>query len=168
MPVKLKSNIKYVWWDLLSSVGGIICGAMSVILCIVDPEIDTGKFVVVLLFGLFMLALGIFGLVDSLLNWQWVSLDSPNISVRCLFFEIKRIPIENIKRCWVCPVMIQYYKSWIYTYDFLVIDTAKTRKKHTIPNGFCRKKYRYIILPDTPEARFALRQLPEEVRTEFT
>ena len=59
MPVKLKSNIKYVWWDLLSSVVGIICGAMSVILCIVHPEIDTGKFVVVLLFGLFMLALGI-------------------------------------------------------------------------------------------------------------
>ena len=106
MLYQLKSNIKYVWWDLLSSVVGIICGAMSVILCIVVPEIDTGKFVAVFLFGLFMLALGIFGLVDSLLNWQWVCLDSKNISVRCLFFEIKRIPIEKIKRCWVCPVMI--------------------------------------------------------------
>ena len=159
MPVKLKSNIKYVWWDLLSSVVGIICGAMSVILCIVDPEIGTWKFVVVLLFGLFMLALGIFGLVDSLLNWQWVSLDSHNITARCLFFEIKRIPIEKIKRCWACPVRIQYYKSWIYTYDFLVIDTAKTRKKHTIPNGFCRKKYRYIILPDSLENRLALQKV---------
>ena len=167
MARRLTSNIKYVWWDLLSSVVGIICGAMSVILCIVEPEMGPGKFVLLLLFGLFMLALGIFGLVDSLLNWQWVSLDSKNISVRCLFFEIKRIPIEKIKRCWVCPVMIQYYKSWIYTYDFLVIDTAKTRKKHTIPNGFCRKKYRYIILPDTMENRYALRQLPEEVRREL-
>ena len=168
MLYQLKSNIKYVWWDLVSSVFGIIAGVIFVILCIVEPEMGPGKFVILLLFGLFLLALGIFGLVDSLLNWQWVSLDSKNISVRCLFFEIKRIPIEKIKRCWVCPVMIQYYKSWIYTYDFLVIDTAKTRKKHTIPNGFCRKKYRYIILPDTPEARFVLRQLPEDVRTEFT
>ena len=80
-------------------------------------------------------------------------------SVRCLFFEIKRIPIEKTKRCWVCPVMIQYYKSWIYTYDFLVIDTAKARKKHTIPNGFCRKKYRYIILPDSLENRLALQKV---------
>lgn len=117
-----------------------------------------------LLLMVFLLAVS---LTTLLLDWQWVTVYGDRISVRCVLFEIRSIPISKVKRCWVCPVWIQYYKSWGATYDFLVIDTAKTRKKHTIPDGFSSKKQRYIILPDTLENRYALRQLPEEVRREL-
>lgn len=106
-------------------------------------------------------------LATILLDWQWVTVYEDRILVRCLLFEIRSIPVAKIKRCWVCPVWMSYIRGWHFYRNFLVIDTANTRKKHTIPDGFSRRKHRYIILPDTVENRYALRQLPEEVRREL-
>ena len=159
MPIQLKSNFKYVWWNLLGSLFLTIAGAISAVVCFVESAESVGKRIAIFLCALLMLALGIFGLVRFLLDWQWVTVYEDRIKVRCLLFEIHSIPVEKVKRCWVCPVWIQYYKSRGATYDFLVIDTAKTRKKHTIPDGYSSRKHRYIILPDSLENRLVLQNI---------
>ena len=165
MAHRLKSNIKYVWWDLVSS-GLLIAFSLISFAACAPGHVDLlWKFPVVLIFAVLMLALGIFCLVDGVLNWQWVTVHENRISVRCVLFEIRSIPIEKIKRCWVCKgcLMTVVMRNWNIYRDCIVIDTVKTRKQHTIPDGFSRRKYRYIILPDTLENRAALRSLPPEV-----
>ncbi len=156
MPVQLKSNLKYVWWDLLCSLLLSIAGVIAVVACFTEH-------VTLVLCALLMLSLGIFGLMRFLLDWQWVTVYEDRITVRCLLFEIRSIPIANIKRCWLCPVMIQYLRGWHTFRDFLVIDTAKTRKKHTIPDGYSSRKHRYIILPDCMENRVVLQSMGLQV-----
>lgn len=164
MQCRLKSNFKYVWFNLVSAP----IWAVGMVASIGALAAAQGRMIVLAAFSMLLMAfLFVFSVVDFLLNWQWVTVYADRISVRCLLFEIRSIPIEKIKRCWVCPVMIRYLKGWHSFRDFLVIDTAKTRKKHTIPDGFSSRKHHYIILPDTPENRYALRQLPEEVRREL-
>lgn len=168
MAQRLKSNIKYVWWDFTLSLFGIILTPFGIAAGWIEKE-SIGLFVFVLVFGLLMFALSVFGLVEALLNWQWVTVSQEKISVRCLFFEIRSIPIAKIKWCWVCKrcLMTIVMRSWNVYRDCIVIDTARKRKGHTIPDGFSSRKHRYIILPDTPENRYVLRQLPEEVRREL-
>lgn len=158
MERRLRSNFKYVWWDLVTSLILVIFMPIGVVAGWINME-SLGQFLAILIFLLLFFALGIFGLVRFLLDWQWVTVYADRISVRCVLFEIRSIPIEKIKRCWVCSVMMSYIRGWRFYRDFLVIDTAKTRKKHTIPEGFSSRKHRYIILPDTLESRAALRSV---------
>lgn len=164
MQYRLKSNFKYVWLHFLALPVGVV-GTVSSIQGIARTQ---GRMIVLSILALLLMVfLLVISLATILLDWQWVTVYEDRISVRCLLFEIRSIPITKIKRCWVCPVRMSYIRGWHFYRDFLVIDTAKTRKKHTIPDGFSSRKHRYIILPDTPENRYALRQLPEEVRREL-
>ena len=156
MPIQLKSNLKYVWWDFLCSLLLAVAGVIVVVACFAETVESVGRLVAIVLCALLMLVLGIFGLVRFLLDWQWVTVCENRITVRCVLFEIQSIPLEKVKRCWVSPVMIHYLRGWHTFRNFLVIDTAKSRKKHTIPDGFSSRKYRYIILPDSPENRAVL------------
>lgn len=164
----MRSNLKYVWWDLVTSLLMVIFIPFGVVGAWIHMD-SIGQFLAILIFSLLFFALGIFGVVQFLLDWQWVTVYADRISVRCVLFEIRSIPIEKIKRCWVCKrcLMTIVMRSWHVYRDCIVIDTAMTRKGHTIPDGFSSRKHRYIILPDTMENRFALRQLPEEVRREL-
>lgn len=168
MRYRLKSNFKYVWPDLLLSVLGSVISVVCLIFALQElTTVRIGRFLTILIFYLFMLALGIFGVVDFLLNWQWVIVAGERISVRCVLFEIRSIPISKIKRCWVCKARMNYIRGWTLYRDCIVIDTAKTRKKHTIPDGYSSRKHRYIIFPDTLENRLALRGIPVEARREL-
>lgn len=162
--IRLQSNCRYIWTYFL----GLPIGLLGTLVSIQGIAQAQGRVIVLAILALLLMVfLFVVSLWAILLDWQWVTVYEDRISVRCLLFEIRSIPISRIKRCWVCPVWIQHYKRWGATHDFLVIDTAKTRKKHTIPDGFSSRKHRYIILPDTMENRYALRQLPEEVRREL-
>lgn len=171
MAQRLKSNFLLALPSLIwSLVGSVILGVMLP-LFVMEGIPNEPCYVLIFtgIFFLFMLVVMISFLFDFLCNWQWITISDAWIRVDCLLGMIKVIPLSQVKRCWVCKdVRFEIARgSWVNR-DCLVIDTARTRKRHTIPHGFCRKKYRYIILPDTPEARYALRQLPEEVRTELT
>lgn len=160
--LRLKSNFKYVWSNLVyaligagGAVGGI--GALTVA--------EAWQFVVCLLMALIFGAMGVFFLVEFLRNWQWVTVDAEQVSVRCVLFEIRSIPMEKIKRCFVSPkrLMVVCRGPNIYR-DCIVIDTAKARKNHTIPDGYSHRKRRYIIFPDTPENRVVLQKFSLRVQ----
>ena len=155
MALRLKSNFRNVWPDLVSVVSGFVAffGGIYAL-----PVAEAGKFVVCLLMTLLFGAMGIFSLVEFLRNWQWVTVDEAQVTVRCVLFEIRSIPLSQIKRCWVCRARVASLDRRGAYRDHIIIDTAKTRKQHTISDGYSHKKRRYIILPDTPENREALRR----------
>lgn len=162
MAQRLKSNFFLALPSLVwSIVIGILLGVMlSPFVTEGIPNEPLSVLILCGIFFLFMVAVTIFFLFEFIYNWQWVTISEEWIRVDCLLGEVKLIPLSQVKRCWVCKdVRFEIGRRWRVNRDCLVIDTAKTRKRHTIPHGFCRKKFRYIILPDTLEARCAFRQV---------
>lgn len=153
--IRLKSNFRNVWPDLVSAVIGFVALVGGIYAL---PAAEAGKFVVCLLMTLLFGAMGIFFLVEFLRNWQWVTLDEAQVTVRCVLYEIRSIPFSRIKRCWACRAKVASLGRREAYRDHIIIDTVKSRKQNTIPDGYSHKKQRYIILPDTPENRGTLRR----------
>lgn len=160
MPKRLKSNFKYVWDNLLYSFlyGIFLYGCIFVLPGVLETG-EPGKVALVVI-GM-LLAVGglIWFFLDFLLKWQWVTVDAEEIWVRCVLYEIKRIPKEKIKRCWVCRkcLMVAHRGCNVYR-DCIVIDTGISRRCHQVEDGYCRKKQNYIIFRDTVENRLLLRE----------
>ena len=151
--IRLKSNFQYAWPDLVFA---LIGGSGMAAGIYVMPETSGWNFVLCLLFVLLMAAMEVLFLVEFLRNWQWVTVDKEQVTVRCVLFEIRSIPLSQIKRCWVCRARVASFDRRGAYRDHIILDTAKTRKQHTIPDGYSHKKRRYIILPDKVENRVTL------------
>ena len=157
MPKRLKSNFKYVWDNLLYGCFLLSCGVC--ILMVLDEATAPEKYWFLLLSGVFCCSCSVGFFFNLLRKLQWVTVDAEEIWVRCVLYEIKRIPKEKIKRCWVCRkcLMVAHRGCNVYR-DCIVIDTVTSRRRHQVDDGYCRKKQNYIIFRDTVENRLLLRE----------
>jgi hypothetical protein len=134
------------------------CGVCQ--LLVVDGVTTTEEYWFLLLSGSFYCVCGVGFFCNFLWKLQWVTIAEKEIWVRHVLFEIKRIPREQIKRCWICRkciVVVLPRMSNIYR-DCIVIDTGISRRPHQVEDGYNRKKQKYIILLDTAENRAVLRE----------
>lgn len=158
MPKRLKSNFKYVWDNLLYGCFLLSCGVCM--LMVLDEATAPEKYWLLLLSGVFCCSCSVGFFFNLLRKLQWVTIDEKEICVRCVLFEIKRIPRDQIKRCWICrnclvvnlPRMSNIYR------DCIVLDIGISRRKSQVEDGYNRKKQKYIILLDTAENRAVLRE----------
>ena len=157
MPKRLKSNFKYVWDNLLYGCFLFSCGVCM--LMVLDEATAPDKYWFLLLSGVFCCSCSVGFFLNLLRKLQWVTIDEKEIWVRCVLYEIKRIPKEKIKRGWVCRkcLMVAYRGCNVYR-DCIVIDTGISRRRHQVEDGYCRKKQNYIIFRDTVENRLLLRE----------
>ena len=160
MDKRLKSNFKYVWDNLLLSLlfGLMLYGGIFVLPGVLETG-EPGEVALVVIWILLAFGGTIWFFLEFLLKWQWVTVDPEEIWVRCVLFEIKRIPKEKIRQCWVCRrcLMVVHRGCNVYR-DCIVIDTGISRRRHQLEDGYCRKKQKYIILLDTVENRLVLRE----------
>ena len=161
MPKRLKSNFKYAWVNLLYFA---VCAVMLYGGMVVLPEVlgngEPGKAALIAIWIVLALGGSAGYLLNFMLKWQWVIVDQERILVRCALFEIKAIPRSEIKRCWVCKhcLMTTVMRNWNLYRGCIVIDTGISRRNHQVEDGYCRKKQKYIIFPDTVENRLVLRE----------